>query len=256
MNKVTAPYTQDQVLTHSGISLELYEKLIIQLVEARRPLVLGTGTGASDLNGLQTNLAVNLLNLLFDPKLRLLDFNNRHRVETAAKRSEVLNFFLNIGIGDVDLLLLNKVNPLFSLPPDSGVKEALAKKETFVVSFSNFMDETAEMADLILPVRMPLETWDEYSGKQPIVSTMQPAMGKLTNASHLGDVLLHAGFENDPPAQNYKAWLISRLAEDHGIADETQWVQTLQKGRTIQRHHKNGPIRQKAETAEAGRHTG
>ena len=230
MNKVTAPYTQGQVLTHSGISLELYEKLIIQLVEARRPLVLGTGTGASDLNGLQTNLAVNLLNLLLDPQLRLLDFNNRHRVETAAKRSEVLNFFLNLGIGDVDLLLLNKVNPLFSLPPGSGVKEALAKKETFVVSFSNFMDETTEMADLILPVRMPLETWDEYSGKQPIVSTMQPAMGKLTNASHLGDVLLHAGFENDPPAKNYKAWLISRLAEDHSIADETQWVQTLQKG--------------------------
>ena len=59
---------------------------------------------------------------------------------------------------------------------------------------------------------------------------MQPAMGKLTNASHLGDVLLHAGFKNDPPVKNYKAWLISRLAEDHGIADETQWVQTLQKG--------------------------
>jgi len=79
MNKVTAPYTQDQVLQRSGISLELYEKLIIQLVEAHRPLVLGTDTGASDLNGLQTNLAVNLLNLLLDPQLRLLDFNYRHR---------------------------------------------------------------------------------------------------------------------------------------------------------------------------------
>ena len=190
MNKVTAPYTQDQVLQRSGIPLELYEKLIIQLVEARRPLVLGTGTGASDLNGLQTNLAVNLLNLLLDPQLRLLDFNNRHRVEMAAKRSEVLNFFLNLGINDVDLLMLNNVNPVFSMPPDSGVKEALAQSRAFVVSFSNFLDETSEMADLILPVRMPLETWNEYSGKQLIVSSMQPAMGKMTDASQLGDVLL------------------------------------------------------------------
>ena len=230
MNKVTAPYTQDQVLQRSGISLEIYEKLIIQLVETPRPLVLGTGTGASDLNGLQTNLAVNLLNLLLDPQLRLLDFNNRHRVEMAAKRSEVLNFFLNLGINDVDLLMLNNVNPVFSMPPDGGVKEALTQSKAFVVSFSNFLDETSEMADLILPVRMPLETWDEYSGKKPIVSSLQPAMGKMTNASHLGDVLLHAGFENDPPAPSYKDWLISRLAEDRGIADETQWVQTLQQG--------------------------
>ena len=86
------------------------------------------------------------------------------------------------------------------------------------------------MADLILPFRMPLETWDEYSGKQPIVSSMQPAMGKMTKASQLGDVLLHTGFENDPPAPNYKDWLISRLAEGHGIVNEAQWVRTLQQG--------------------------
>jgi len=230
LNKVTTPYTQDQVLQRSGISLEIYEELIIQLVEARRPLVLGTGTGASDLNGLQTNLAVNLLNLLLDPQLRMLDFNKRHRVEIAAKRSEVLNFFLNLGIDDVDLLMLNNVNPVFSIPPDGGVKEALTQSKAFVVSFSNFLDETSEMADLILPVRMPLETWDEYGGKQPIVSSLQPAMGKMTKASHLGDVLLRAGFENDPPAQHYKEWLVSRRAEDHGIDNEAQWVGTLQRG--------------------------
>ncbi|MGD9301651.1 MAG: 4Fe-4S dicluster domain-containing protein, partial [Desulfobacterales bacterium] len=67
-------------------------------------------------------------------------------------------------------------------------------------------------------------------GKPPIVSSLQPAMGKMTTASHLGDVLLQAGFENDPPARNYKEWLVARLAEDHGIANEAQWVRTLQQG--------------------------
>jgi molybdopterin-containing oxidoreductase family iron-sulfur binding subunit len=151
-------------------------------------------------------------------------------VEIAAKRSEVLNFFLNLGTKDVDLLMLNNVNPVFSIPPDGGVREALTQSKAFVVSFSNFLDETSEIADLILPVRMPLETWDAYSGKPPIVSSLQPAMGKMTTASHLGDVLLQAGFENDPPARNYKEWLVARLAEDHGIANEAQWVRTLQQG--------------------------
>ena len=230
LNKTTAPYSQDEVLKRSGIPLELYEKLIIQLMGARRPLVLGTGTGASDLNGIQTNLAVNLLNLLLDPKLKLIDFNNRHRVEIAANRSEILQFFYSLNKESVDLLLLNNVNPVFTLPADSQVRQALESSDLFVVAFSNFMDETANMADLVLPVQMPLETWDEYGGKQQLASTLQPAMGKMTKASNLGDVMLRAGFDDKPPADNYKDYLINSLAETGGIGDEIQWVETLQQG--------------------------
>jgi molybdopterin-containing oxidoreductase family iron-sulfur binding subunit len=230
LNKATAPYIQDMVLERSGIPLALYEKLIIQLMDAPTPLVLGTGTGASDLNGLQTNLAVNLLNLLLDPNLRLIDFSKRHRVETAAKRSDILQFFFSLNTAGADLLLLNNVDPVFALPKNSGVKQALENKDLFVVCFSNFMNETAEMADLVLPVQMPLETWDEYGGNQLLVSTLQPAMGKMTKASNLGDVMLYAGFEGNPPAKKYKDYLISNLAEMRGIADEIQWIETLQRG--------------------------
>jgi len=230
LNQATAPYSQDMVLEHSGIPLGLYEKLIIQLMGARQPLVLGTNTGASDPNGLQTNLAVNLLNLLLDPNLSLIDFTNRHRVEQAAKRSDILQFFNSLKNDDAEILMLNNVNPGFSLPPDAQVKQALDDSDLFVVSFSNFMDETAQMADLVLPVQMPLETWDEYGGKQLLISTLQPAMGRLTPASNLGDVMLFAGFDGNPPAKNYKDYLISDLAEMRGIADEIQWVETLQQG--------------------------
>jgi molybdopterin-containing oxidoreductase family iron-sulfur binding subunit len=230
LNKATAPFSQAMVLEQSGIQLELYEKLIIQLMGAGRPLVLGTGTGASGPNGLQTNLAVNLLNLLLDPKLKLIDFTNRHRVEQAARRSDILDFFSSLQNDSVDLLLLNNVNPAFTLPTASQVKQALAAKDLFVVCFSNFMDETAELADLVLPVQMPLETWDEYSGKQLLVSTLQPAMGKLTKASHVADVMLSVGFEDNPPAKNYKDYLITNLAESRGITDEIQWLTTLQQG--------------------------
>jgi len=230
LNQATAAYIQGMVLERSGIPLSLYEKLIIGLMDARAPLVLGTNTGASDLNGLQTNLAVNLLNLVLDPKMRLIDFSARHRVETAAKRSDILQFFFSLNTEGADLLLLNNVDPAFALPKNSGVKQALGNNKIFVVCFTNFMNETAEMADLVLPVQMPLETWDEYAGKQPLVSTLQPAMGKMTKASHLGDVMLYAGFEGNPPAKTYKDYLVANLAEMRGIADEIQWIETLQQG--------------------------
>ena len=41
LNKATAPYSQDMVLEQSGIPLELYEKLIIQLMGARLPAGAG-----------------------------------------------------------------------------------------------------------------------------------------------------------------------------------------------------------------------
>lgn len=230
LNTATAPYSQDRVLEQSGISLELYEKLIIQLMGASRPLVLGTGTGASGSNGLQANLAVNLLNLLLDPNLKLIDFTNRHRVEQAARRSDINQFFNSLPNDSVELLLLNNVNPVFTLPPDSRVQQALAADDLFLVSFSNVMDETARAADLVLPVQMPLETWDEYGGKQLLVSTLQPAMGKMTKAPNLGDVMLQAGFAGNPPAGSYKDYLIADLAQQRGIDSEIQWIGTLQQG--------------------------
>jgi molybdopterin-containing oxidoreductase family iron-sulfur binding subunit len=201
--KAVAGYTQERVLRDSGIPLVLYEKLVIQLMGARKPLVLGTSTGMSDDNGLKTNLAANLLNLLLDPYLRRIDFKNRHRIEIAAKRSEVQQFFQSLKEQPTDLLLLNNVNPVFSFAPNSGVKAAIKDSGAFVVSFSNFMDETAATADLIIPTRMPLETWNEYGGLTTLVSTLQPAMGQLTAAPHLGDVLLGAAFDTDIPAKDY-----------------------------------------------------
>jgi len=231
--EATAPYNQDRVLELSGLSLADYERLIIQLMSARKPLVLGTGTGAGDLNGLQTNFAVNLLNLLLDPDLKLLDFNNRHRVEIAARRSEVLQFFNRLKTDATEVLILNNVNPVFSLPPSSGVKEALGRDNLFVVSFSNFMDETARLADLVFPTALPLETWDEYGGWQTINATLQPAMGKLFPAPHIGDVILETAFGNEKPAENYKAYLFSKMVSARKIEDEKRWVQLLQVGGAI-----------------------
>ena len=228
--KSVSGYTQDRVLQESELPLPSYEKLILQLMGARKPLVLGTSTGISDLNGLKTNLAANLLNLLLDPKLRLIDFDNRHRVEKAAARREVDAFFKSLKPHSASLLLFNNVNPAFAFAGSSGIKAAIGDCGAFVVSFSNVMDETGDLADLILPTRLPLESWDEYGGKTNIASTLQPAMGRLTSAPYLGDVFLVAGSGKHTPAMNYKTFLLQHLISDQSISDENQWIQLVQKG--------------------------
>ena len=230
IEETSAPYTDEKVSELSGLPVELLQKIYVHLHTARRPVILGTPTGASGSSTLQANIAANLLNLVFDPDLRLMDFSNRHRVELAARRSEVLRFFTEAGSGEVSLLLLNNVNPVYALPPGSGVREALNRDNLFVVSFSNFMDETSELADLVLPVSLPLETWDEYAGKAGIVSTLQPAMGSLSGAPNLGDLLLRVGFGPQRPYKNFRAYLFAQLSLHGTIQDERDWLQALQNG--------------------------
>jgi len=230
LHEATAVYTQERVLADSGIALATYERLITRLVGSNRPLILGGPSGLADLNGLQTNMAANLLNLLFDPELRLIDADNRHRIEIAARKAEILQVFDEVKSGDVALLILNNINPVFALPPAGGAAEALGARRAFAVSFSNFFDETASLADLIIPTRSPLETWDEYSGWQSIASTLQPVMGPLTDAPRLGDVFLRAAFGDKPPAESFKAYLIARLAAQGVIDSEGKWAQTLGRG--------------------------
>ena len=63
-----SPYTGKDVSRYSSISADHFQMLLSRLMEASRPLILGTGTGSSGGNDFQTNVAVNLLNLILDPK--------------------------------------------------------------------------------------------------------------------------------------------------------------------------------------------
>ena len=228
--QAVSPYTKERVLEESGLLPEQFEILKNRLLAARSPLILGTGTGSPGGNALQTNTGVNLLNLVLDPDLTRIDFTRRHRVELAARRSEVLDFFRTLSDDPVELLLLNNTNPVYHVPQSSEIRSALGSDTVFVAVFSNFMDETTQLANLVLPVRLPLETWDEYSGKSGLFSTLQPAMGRLTEAPSIGDVFLNMVSENTESSKNFKTHLISRVLSDQTIRDEKTWVQAISNG--------------------------
>jgi len=228
--RTASDYTEDRVTDNSGISPQHYRTLLSRLTQSGKPLILGTGTGASGVNALQTNIATNFLNLILDPELKRIDFENRHRVEIAAARSEVVDFFKALKQEPVDLLLLNNTNPAFTLPSGSGVKDALNTKSLFAVSFSSFMDETSQHADLIFPVSLPLETWGEYEGKTGLGTTLQPAMGRLTDAPDMGDVFLESALGYDLSARNFRTYLFEHFVRKGYIQNQNHWLQTLQQG--------------------------
>jgi molybdopterin-containing oxidoreductase family iron-sulfur binding subunit len=230
LDTITTPYTREHVIERSGITAGHYDRLAKHLFQAEAPLVLGTGAAAAGANSLQADIAANLLNLILKPEKPLINFNRRLRVETAARRVETFDLLADMQAGKVDLLLVQHANPVHALPPTSNAASILTQPNPFVISFSSWMDETTAAADLILPVRLPLESWDEYGGLSDANSIQQPTTGALTDAPALGDILLRTAFESRPPAPDYKAYLTHALKINYGIFTAAEWVETFQGG--------------------------
>lgn len=230
LSEAVAGYTSVKVANGAGIFSGPYEGLVQGLLNAKTPLVIGTGASPHGANALQVNLAVNILNYIIDPKLSRFDFDNGHRLSAAASRTEIISFFDRLTAKSTEVLLLNQVNPVYALPPKLGVDKALKNPDLFVVCFSNVLDETAQHADLVIPVRHALESWDEYSGVNKSISTLQPTMAPLTNAPQVGDVVINALFPKDRPGDTYKAYLMKQLGTHREVKGEAGWIQAFQKG--------------------------
>ncbi|MFH0996704.1 MAG: 4Fe-4S dicluster domain-containing protein [Pseudomonadota bacterium] len=230
MAQICEPFTPPEVVRLSDIREEDFQMLVSRLLDAKAPLVLGAGIGAGSEGSLQTDFGAILLNLVLDPQLELHDFENRHRIERAAKRSEVLTFLDGLEKEPAGLLLLHNTNPVFTLPPSSRAAEIISRKDLFTVSFTNFMDETAMLSDLVFPIQLPLETWDAYEAKIAVTGTLQPAMGRLTQAPGIGDVLLRCAFGEKSPVPDYKTYLASRLNARKTIESYQDWVAVIQAG--------------------------
>jgi anaerobic selenocysteine-containing dehydrogenase len=97
--------------------------------------------------------------------------------------------------GEVAVLFVHGVNPLYELPASLRFADAL-ENVPLVISFASFPDETAMQADYILPDHTPLESWGYqrvFTGTdRATLSGGQPVVVPLYDTRATADVLLAA----------------------------------------------------------------
>ena len=228
LTAVSSKYTFQNVSAISGILLEDLSYLAEALLKAEKPLIIGLSASSVGANALATELTALLLNQVLDSKFSLCDFSKTHRIETAAKRSEVNAFFASTVEEEAKVLLFYNTNPAYSLSPNV-IKNINAKK-TFVVSFAASMDETAMLSDLVFPIANPLESWDEYAGKSGVISMLQPAMGRLFHAPSMGDLLLNLAFPKQTDQGGYLRHLANQLLSVNEADKSSKWLRMVQTG--------------------------
>ena len=113
----------------------------------------------------------------------------------------------------IDLLLLVKSNPLFSSTSSKAYRKAF-EKIPYIVSFSSFMDESSQQADLILPDNTYLEKhlYVESSpvSKTPVLGIAKPVVKNLYNTAAMEDVILDMAQRLGESVASHFPWKNSR----------------------------------------------
>jgi len=93
----------------------------------------------------------------------------------------------------IEVFWMERVNPVFLSPQPERWKKAL-EKIPFIVSFSSFLDESSQLADLVLPPHASLEAWQygfsanlQGSG---VISFAPPVIAPLYDTGDHGDFIL------------------------------------------------------------------
>jgi len=241
----------DEVASRADIPVPVLESLARTFVTANRPLAIPGGPLAGRADAAQAVAAVQALNFVagnfgapggvtLTPEIPVEGL----AAPPASTYADVTDLIARMANGEIDVLLVHGANPAFELPPSAGFREAL-DNVGLVVSFAPIVDETAALADLLLPDRTPLESWG-YSvvtpalNGVPVVSSQQPVVSPRYDVRPTGDVLL-AVAQAVPAAAGAMPWtdevafikdMVVQLPEGQygGQGDDVRWAYFLQHG--------------------------
>ncbi|MCP3924791.1 MAG: molybdopterin-dependent oxidoreductase [Desulfobacterales bacterium] len=146
---------------------------------------------------------------------------NKKQAITGNKFPDTESFLNKLPNESVEVLLIANDNPLYTMADSDAVKKAF-EKIPYKVSFSSFMDETTEIADLVLPVNVNLEQTDVVSitesVQKPGIGYVAPVSDLQFNTKDLGEILIETaktidGMADAFPWDDYESCISAILGD-------------------------------------------
>lgn len=244
--RLTAGITPETVSQETGLSTEKLLLVAQYLADAESSLVLAGGAATHTADPLPLLVAVNILNVMLGNVGKTVDIATAKKPQSSAKA--VADLISDMEAGKVDLLVTYNTNPQFTFPAAFGfgygtaevsIKgEGTGKKAGLVVALSSHLDETAELADYILPVHTGLEDWGYVKLPDGSISLMQPSMRPIFSTKSFGDVLLDIASNASKSLAGesktfdafVKAGYLKACNGQGGTDTEQFWMSSLERG--------------------------
>lgn len=265
---LTETWTPDAVARITGVSVDTLADLAKDFSRARRPLALCGRGKAQNPESLRDAMAVYVLNCLagnINQDGGMWVNRPENQIDWPAPRADkaasaglrqprfdgagtgkygnarhllnhVADAITTNGPYPLQVLLVAGANPCYTLHNAKAVRAAL-EQVPFIVSFSSFHDETAAMADLLLPDHMYLERYADVPVTaglpHPVLGLCRPVVSPQFNTRHLGEVLISLArrmggtLSEAFPWDSYETCLHTTLAD--------QWAALMKTGVWTQR---------------------
>ncbi len=189
MKHIVSAVSVTAAASESGVPQEKILLIGQWLKEAKSSLVLAGGVASATVNPLPLLVVANLLNLVLGNFGRTVSLDAM-RVPKSSP-SKLVALVDQIKKGEIKTIFVHGANPAFSLASDFGLEAAaLVKNGQSVISFASHLDETAQLADLILPASSGLESWGDVRVVPGVYSLVQPSMTPVFDTRDIGDILL------------------------------------------------------------------
>jgi molybdopterin-containing oxidoreductase family iron-sulfur binding subunit len=183
LRRVTEAYAPEDVAGRTGVGADTIRRLAELLASADGALALaGTDDRA-------THVAAHLLNAATGNLGRTVQFLDGPRPAAPSSAAETEAFVGALRSGEIDVVVVAGANPVFSMPADAQLGEALGRVR-FVAWCGIVSDETAEHASLLLPIDHALECWGDAAPRPGVTLLGQPVMQPVYATLPLGDVLI------------------------------------------------------------------
>jgi Fe-S-cluster-containing dehydrogenase component/anaerobic selenocysteine-containing dehydrogenase len=170
----------------SGLALEVIQGLAANIAAASASAILPGGVAGNTGNATDLALATYALNVVAGNVGNT--FNPLGYAGPIHGNADVQRLISEMNAGNIGLLLIDDVNPAFSLP-GAAFAEAMSKVG-LSVALSSHPDETTATAKLVLPVADLFEDWGDEQPSVGLNLLRQPAMSPLYQSRSLGDILL------------------------------------------------------------------
>ncbi|MBL1433157.1 MAG: molybdopterin dinucleotide-binding protein [Gammaproteobacteria bacterium] len=240
-------YSLDSSEAQTGVAASLVKQAANFLATRAPSLVIAGGTAAAHEHGYEAVTAAAMLNVLLGNVgktiIPVADFPYPALAPKKGDTAQLAAFAKKAKAGDISVALIAGTNPAYTAPDQLDMAAALSAVKV-KVAFTEFLDETSSMADIVLPLHSDMESWGthvaSYQVADPMISLQQPLMEPLyAETRSLGDTLLDVlklyNAEQYGPFADYYAYLrnvvsaVPAVAKE-GASDEAYWQAGLQQG--------------------------
>lgn len=188
VRNLTADFTPEKVAHETHLEASSLSRIANELwINKGRSLVVSGSLVSKSESSLSLQIVVNAINSLLENegKTVIADENTGWRSDF----SRLEKLISELSSGKVAVLIINDVNPIYTLAKALGFEGAL-NKASLVVRCADRLDETAKKSDFLLPTHHYLENWGDAEVKRGLFSVQQPVIAPLHDTRSFEQSLL------------------------------------------------------------------